>query len=331
MSKLFCVSPGLQVLERQMQQPPGYRPRGYGICVMDVDWRSRGNYSEIVDCVISRMQMEHLKKRVDEIFCEVDKELIFRNPKHRNDFYSLLMGKRAKTLQYAPGYAAAVFLLSADEILWEKVRKNVLDIGIYFDRVRLGGVTLEQYILFHAAKDVYSGTKHIRLSELTDRELVLYRQGKGVPQDDREAHRLFQRSHKQGNAYASYELAKMYEQGIGIPANPELATDCYRVAFLGFLGMAKKGKDDTLLYRIGAMYLHGKGTEPEEAKAVQYFEKSAEYGNVHAKYQLARIYLKREKEKLEAGQPAEKEKVRQAIAWLTEFADQGNDFAAYAL
>jgi len=156
MSKLFCVSPGLRVLERQMQQPPGYRPRGYGICVMDVDWRSRGNYSE----------------RVDEIFCEVDKELIFRNPKHRNDFYSLLMGKRTKTLQYAPGYAAAVFLLSADEILWEKVRKNVLDTGIYFDRVRLGGVTLEQYILFHAAKDVYSGTKHIRLSELTDRELI---------------------------------------------------------------------------------------------------------------------------------------------------------------
>ena len=171
MSKLFCVSPGLRVLERQMQQPTGYRPRGYGICVM-VDWRSRGNYSEIVDCVISRMQMEHLKKRVDEIFCEVDKELIFRNPKHRNDFYSLLMGKRTKTLQYAPGYAAAVFLLSADEILWEKVRKNVLDTGIYFDRVRLGGVTLEQYILFHAAKDVYSGTKHIRLSELTDRELI---------------------------------------------------------------------------------------------------------------------------------------------------------------
>lgn len=160
---------------------------------------------------------------------------------------------------------------------------------------------------------------------------MLYRQGKGVTQDDREAHRLFQRSHKQGNAYASYELAKMYEQGIGISVNPELATDCYRVAFLGFLGMAKKGKDDTLLYRIGAMYLHGKGTEPEEAKAVQYFEKSAEYGNVHAKYQLARIYLKREKEKLEAGQPAEEEKVRQAITWLTEFADQGNDFAAYAL
>lgn len=62
--------------------------------------------------------------------------------------------------------------MSADEELWEKVCKNILDTGIYFDRVRLGGVTLEQYILFHAAKDVYNGTKHIRLSKLTDRDLI---------------------------------------------------------------------------------------------------------------------------------------------------------------
>lgn len=121
MSKLFCLSPGLRVLERQMQQPPGYRPRGYGICIIEeMDWKSRGNYSEIVDCVISRMQLEHLKKRVEEIFTEVDKELIFRSMKHRNDFYSLLMRKRSKTLKHTPNYAAAVFLLSVDEELWDK-------------------------------------------------------------------------------------------------------------------------------------------------------------------------------------------------------------------
>ena len=42
----------------------------------------------------------------------------------------------------------------------------------FLSRIRLGSVTLEQYILFHAARDVYLGTKHIRLSELTDRELI---------------------------------------------------------------------------------------------------------------------------------------------------------------
>lgn len=116
--------------------------------------------------------MEHLKRKIEEVFSQVEKEMIFRDMKHRKDFYSLLMGKKEKSLCHTAGYAAAVFLLSADEILWERVYKNVLDTGIYFDRIRLGSVTLDQYILFHAAKDVYNGTKHIRLSELTDRELI---------------------------------------------------------------------------------------------------------------------------------------------------------------
>ena len=58
------------------------------------EWKSRGNYSEIVDCVISRMQMEHLKKRIQEVFGNAEKELIFYDSRHRNDFSSLLLGRR---------------------------------------------------------------------------------------------------------------------------------------------------------------------------------------------------------------------------------------------
>lgn len=87
MSKLFCLSPGLRILERQMRQLSGYRSRGYGSCIIkEMEWKSRGSYSEIVDCVISRMQLEHLKKRVEEIFSEADSEIIFRSMKHRKDF-----------------------------------------------------------------------------------------------------------------------------------------------------------------------------------------------------------------------------------------------------
>lgn len=99
MSVLFCSSPHLCMLEMQMQQPPGYRPRGGGISVMnEAEWKSRGNYSEIVDCVISRMQMEHLKRRVREIFPGTGEEIIFHDRKHRKDFYSLLQGRRAESL-----------------------------------------------------------------------------------------------------------------------------------------------------------------------------------------------------------------------------------------
>lgn len=99
MSGLFCSSPQLCILERQMQQPPGYRPRGQGICIMNAEeWKSRGNYTELVDCVISSMQMEHLKKRISEIFEKVDKEMIFGSMKYRKDFYFLLTGRRGKNL-----------------------------------------------------------------------------------------------------------------------------------------------------------------------------------------------------------------------------------------
>lgn len=42
------------------------------------------------------MQLEHLKKRVEEIFEEVDKELIFKGLKHRKIFIRCLWEKERK-------------------------------------------------------------------------------------------------------------------------------------------------------------------------------------------------------------------------------------------
>lgn len=160
---------------------------------------------------------------------------------------------------------------------------------------------------------------------------TLYYHGKGVEQNYQKACRLFGLSHLQGNAYASYELAKMYEKGVGTEKNLELAEECYQVAFLAFLAMERKSKDDMLFYRIGAMYLSGKGTEKDETKARKYFEKSSEYGNLYAKYQLAKMYIRQEQTKLEGQQPLDYEKIKQAIEWLAMFAKKENVFAAYAL
>lgn len=66
------------------------------------------------------------EKRISEIFGKAEKEMIFGSMKHRKDFYSLLMGRKGKNLVIHPNYAAAVFLLSADEGLWDKVYRQVL-------------------------------------------------------------------------------------------------------------------------------------------------------------------------------------------------------------
>lgn len=162
---------------------------------------------------------------------------------------------------------------------------------------------------------------------------MLYLHGRGVEPDEKKACQLFQRSHKKGNPYASFELGKLYEAGRGTERNTDLTEKCYRVAFLGFLNLEKKTRDDTLWYRIGTMYLQGVGTEADEKEAEKYLRKSADYGNTHAAYQLAKLYIRQETEKLKTNpeEIPDYEKMKQALNWLTAVSEQGNSFADYAL
>lgn len=105
------------------------------------------------------------------------------------------------------------------------------------------------------------------------------------------------------------------------------------VAFLGFLNLEKKSRDDTLWYRIGMMYLRGIGTEADEKEAGKYLRKSTDYGNTHAAYQLAKLYIRQETEKLKYNpeEMPDYEKIKQAMGWLVAASEQGNPFADYAL
>ena len=121
--------------------------------------------------------------------------------------------------------------------------------------------------------------------------------GKGVAQDHAKAFALFQRAYKKGNPYAAYELGRLYESGTGTEKNQEKAEHCFCAAFSGFLNQEKKSRDNTLWYRIGNMYLHGIGTEADEVQAEKYFTMSADCGNTHAAYQLAKLYIRHEIQK----------------------------------
>ena len=162
---------------------------------------------------------------------------------------------------------------------------------------------------------------------------MFYLHGKGVEQDNAKAFELFLRSYKKGNPYAAYELGKLYESGTGTEKNQEKAGNCYRAAFSGFLNLEKKSKDDNLWYKIGNMYLHGIGTETDEMQAEKYFTMSAEYGNTHAAYQLALLYIRQELKKLQQYPEVtpDYEKIKKAVMWLTKAALHGNSFADYAL
>ena len=55
-----------------------------------------------------------------------------------------------------------------------------------------------------------------------------------MKQDFSQAFLLYQRSAEQGNPYASYELAKMFRDGVGTEPDPWQSKEQFEKAFIGF-------------------------------------------------------------------------------------------------
>lgn len=152
-----------------------------------------------------------------------------------------------------------------------------------------------------------------------------YLRGQGVEQSDMEAYNLFYRAathHKQPNAYAQYQLGRMYRDGIGTAVNPVSSKQWYERAYRGFLAMEQVMADDRLYYRLGSMNLTGTGTELDLGQARYYFEKAAELGNADALYGLGKLYLKPDFPDYD---PA------RAVAYLEQAVEKDHAFAKFQL
>jgi TPR repeat protein len=150
----------------------------------------------------------------------------------------------------------------------------------------------------------------------------LYYRGQGVEQNYETAFRLYGKSAAQRVPYANYELAKMYRDGIGTEKDAEEAELNFEDAFYGFKHLEEQSHDDKLQYRLGQMLYTGTGTEKDVEAAIEYFEKAARLGNIHAQYMLGKVYLDAD------GGYINPEK---AVLWLTKAADNGSSMAQYAL
>lgn len=149
--------------------------------------------------------------------------------------------------------------------------------------------------------------------------------GQGMDKDYEGAFNYF-KSVSETNGYAAYKAASMIENDevkLGDNFVPlQMQEDLYDSAFVQFMDMENKNPDDNLEYRIGMMYLNGKGTDRDDEKAKVFLEKSAEAKNVYAMNKMAKIYL--DEKNLEL--------LPRAIEYLKEAATDGkSDMAMYTL
>lgn len=119
--------------------------------------------------------------------------------------------------------------------------------------------------------------------------------------------------------YAYYKTAYMFENGIGVTADEKQAYNFYEKALREFERSIEERPDDFLLYRIGTMYLNGKGCTKNIPKAIDYLEQALEAGNDMAACTLAMTYIKNN---------ADSEKIEKAYELLHNSADNNNNAIA---
>ncbi len=87
----------------------------------------------------------------------------------------------------------------------------------------------------------------------------MYRQGRGVPQDDAEAVRWYRLAAEQGHASAQYNLGVMYADGRGVPQDDVEAVRWFQLAAeQGYAGAQ---------YNLGVMYGTGRGVPQDDETA----------------------------------------------------------------
>lgn len=119
--------------------------------------------------------------------------------------------------------------------------------------------------------------------------------------------------------YAYYKRAYMLENGLGTNVDKESSQNNYKTALSGFIDSIEKRPDDFLYYRIGQMYITGKGCDINIEEGIKFLELSCNGGNDMAACALAKLYCQNKND------PA---KIKKAFELLHRSADKNNNVQA---
>ena len=99
---------------------------------------------------------------------------------------------------------------------------------------------------------------------------LLYYEGKGVPQDYRQAKQWFEEAAKQGHAGAQTNLGTIYLHGEGAPQSDRMA--------LFWFSQAAEQQDALAFAKLGLMYAQGRGVLQDFIQAHMWYNLSAAHG-----------------------------------------------------
>lgn len=201
----FLEGDPLGEMEKLMQRIPNHLPRGHGVVVFarqeysgkDCDYRNcphhtdggrktgctlecciclqnriragAATYRETIEETMSGIRYPPFIIRLHQYLKESEESpMNFKNEKHHMVFAEA--AKKMNTKNDA--LMAVLYLLTADQKLWNHAKRYVLQNKIRFGSIHLRGSTENGYALYCAAKDIYLGTTNLTIGELADTRVI---------------------------------------------------------------------------------------------------------------------------------------------------------------
>ena len=198
MGKYFAQDTPLAGLERMMMTPPNFIPRGGGAMVLcrfhygpdDVDCRNCLQYrrrscskprcpylterleagtvtlEELAQELVRPWEHWGLKRRVVQLARRAGR-FLFDGQLHIARMLKLTEGES----NVSSRWTAAVYLLSSNATLWQRIRPAVKPGQIIFDAVKPGNASVKEYTLYRAAKGIYHGRLGSAADELAGEDI----------------------------------------------------------------------------------------------------------------------------------------------------------------
>ena len=110
--------------------------------------------------------------------------------------------------------------------------------------------------------------------------------------DFEKALELLQAESQNGNVLATFDVGRMYTDGLGVEIDTDKAQEYYVAALAGFHYAEEEKPWKYTQYRIGKMYAQGLGTEQNYETAAGWFTMSANQKYKFAEYSLGGLYYR---------------------------------------
>ena len=203
MSRYFMRDTNLAGLESAMMLPPLFKPRQSGITILNrfrytkestdcrdcTQWQKKECSAERCPWLAERLEAGNISygELLAECFRDInDKRFqirlqrlarkfygsLFKDKEHRRRFELAKNSLRILFGKTPDCHIAALFLLTADEKLWQLAKNTATEKAIRFEHIKLSGIGTDSYTLFQMARSLSTRQAKITISELSDAELI---------------------------------------------------------------------------------------------------------------------------------------------------------------